>query len=152
MPKRAGAIGAASAADVMPSLPKQDTQRFLILRLSSLGDLVHTLPTFAALRSSFPAARIDWAVDEKFVPLLELVPGIDEIVPLRRSVVGHLDFIRRLRRARYSCVLDPQGLYRSALLALASGTPRRIGFDPGTARGSIPSASSLPAVTSRSTT
>jgi lipopolysaccharide heptosyltransferase I len=107
----------------------ETTDRFLIVRLSSLGDLVHTIPAVAALRSTFPAATIDWVVDQRFSPLIELVTCINQTIPLGRSISDVLGCIGRLRRARYTCALDLQGRYRSAVLAWLSGAPRRIGRD-----------------------
>jgi heptosyltransferase-1 len=110
------------------------TQSFLVVRLSSLGDIVHTLPAVAALRESFPEARIDWIVDERWSPLVKMVIGVDEVIPLQRSPAGVLACVRRLREARYSCVVDFQGLYRSAVLTRSSGGGRMIGFDRTAAR------------------
>ena len=108
--------------------------RFLIVRLGSLGDLVHTLPAVAALRASFPSAAIDWVVEEKWSPLISLVEGIDHVIPLRRTRAGYFACVSRLRAGRYTCAVDFQGLYKSALLALLSGAARRVGFDCKTAR------------------
>ncbi len=112
----------------------QSNKRLLLIRLSSLGDLVHTLPVIPALRSSFPDARIDWLVDRRWFPLMNLVTGIDEVIPLDRSLSGYLACARRLRHARYSCGVDFQGLYRSALLLSLSRAQRRIGRDRNAAR------------------
>jgi lipopolysaccharide heptosyltransferase I len=114
---------------------------FLIVRLGSLGDLVHTLPAAAALRQQLSedganahGARLDWVVEEKWSPLIQMVEGVDRVIPLRRSLAGHFDCVRRLRQELYSCAVDFQGLYKSALLAWRSGARRRIGFDRQTAR------------------
>jgi lipopolysaccharide heptosyltransferase I len=107
----------------------ETSQRFLIVRLSSLGDLVHTIPAVAALRATFPFATIDWVVDQRWSPLVEMVTVINETIPLGRSIPDVLACIRRLRRARYTCALDLQGRYRSAVLSWLSGAPRRIGRD-----------------------
>lgn len=108
--------------------------RFLAVRLSSLGDLVHTLPVVPALRSAFPDAQLDWVVDGRWSPLIKLVRGIDEVIPLQPSVSGYLHCMRRVRRAGYSCVIDFQGIYRSAMLGWISGARRRIGRDRNSAR------------------
>ena len=72
--------------------------RILIVRLGSLGDLVHTLPAVTALRRAFPAAEIDWLVDASHREFLELVPVISSLVVLeRRGVGGWLDAVRRMR-------------------------------------------------------
>ena len=106
------------------------SHRFLIVRLGSLGDVIHAIPTAAALRARFPEARIDWLVDPRYVPLLEIVRGIDSRIPLNTRRVGQtVSTIRDLRRVAYTAVLDLQGLLKSALLARAVKAERTIGFD-----------------------
>ncbi|HUU38826.1 MAG TPA: glycosyltransferase family 9 protein [Candidatus Desulfaltia sp.] len=99
--------------------------RFLIIRLSSLGDIIHTLPSFAALRRHFPRAVIRWAVEEKGKEILDLVPGIDEVVIIDKK--KWLRSVGKIRR-RDQVALDFQGLVKSALLAYLSRSRRRIGF------------------------
>jgi lipopolysaccharide heptosyltransferase I len=108
--------------------------KFLVMRLGSLGDIVHTIPAVAALRRNFPDARIDWVVEQRWSPLIQMVTVVDEAIPLQRSLSGQLACIRRLRRADYDCTVDFQGLYKSALLGWFSGAPRRIGRDRSAAR------------------
>jgi lipopolysaccharide heptosyltransferase I len=103
-------------------------ERFLVVKLGSLGDLVFTLPAVAALRRSFPDARIDWVVERRWDPLLEGNPDLNDVILLDRGAGPMLFSILRLRRARYTCAIDFQGLYKSTLLALATGAPRRVGF------------------------
>ncbi len=110
-------------------------QRFLLVRLSSLGDVVHALPAASALRDAFPEAPIDWLIDARWQRLLEGNPDLNEVIAYDRKQAGSLSSsIRKLRVARYTCAIDFQGLYKSALLALASGAPRRIGFQSSYAR------------------
>ena len=98
--------------------------RFLLVRLGALGDIVHAIPVAAALRRAYPSARIDWLVSAKHRPLLDLVPVID-----RRLVVSSvLGAIPELRRGRYDAAIDVQGLIKSAALARASGAARVVGF------------------------
>ena len=109
--------------------------RILLVRLGSLGDVVHALPAAAALRDTFPSARIDWAIDPKWSRLLKKNPGLDNVVVFdRKSAGGIAGTIRALRSARYDCVIDFQALYKSAFLAWASGAARRIGFTSAYAR------------------
>lgn len=105
--------------------------RILVVRLSALGDMVHALPAVAALRRAFPAARIDWLVDERYRELVELVPVVDHRITLPRvhRVSGAPRVVRALRAARYDVALDLQGLLKSGLLARGSGARRVIGFD-----------------------
>jgi len=108
----------------------EDAPRFLIVRLGSLGDVVHAIPSVSALRSVHPSSGIDWIVDPRYVDLLKLVAGIDRCIPFdpRESWSGLLRAIRDLRRTRYEAAIDLQGLLKSALLARAAGARRTIGF------------------------
>jgi heptosyltransferase-1 len=110
-------------------------QRILLVRLGSLGDVIHALPAASALRDAFPEARIDWLIEPKWRRLLEGNPDLTEIVPLeKKSATGLISTIRKLRTTRYTCAIDFQGLYKSALPAFASRAPRRIGFPSTYAR------------------
>ena len=108
--------------------------RILIVKLSSLGDVVHALPVIADIHAAHPQASIDWVVEPGFAPLLRRVSGVAEVIelPLRRwTRSGWLgaatrrelrEFLRRLRRDRYDAVIDLQGLTKSAIVArLAHG-------------------------------
>jgi heptosyltransferase-1 len=109
--------------------------RFLLVRLGSLGDIVHALPGAAALRDTFPDACIDWVVDQKWIRLLEGNPDLTGVIPFdRRSARGIAGAIRKLRDRKYTCAIDFQALYKSALIGFASGAPRRIGFQSSYAR------------------
>jgi heptosyltransferase I len=106
------------------------TDRFLIVRLGALGDVVHAIPVAAALRRAFPSARIDWLVGGKHRDILDLVPVID-----RRLVFNNFFAdVGELRRARYDVAIDLQGLIKSAILARASGAARVVGFSSRYAR------------------
>lgn len=106
--------------------------RFLIIRLGSLGDVIHAIPAAAALRRRFPQAHIDWLVDPRYVELLDLVECIDRRVPFDpRNLTRGLrawSVLRDLRRTRYDAVIDLQGLLKSAVLARLVGATRTIGF------------------------
>jgi heptosyltransferase I len=109
--------------------------RFLVVRLTALGDILHTLPAVAALRAAHKNAKIDWVVERKWAPVLEGSPAINEVIPFdRRSAWGAIECVERLRENRYTCAIDFQGLYKSSVLAALSGAPRRIGFDRTWAR------------------
>ena len=109
--------------------------RFLIVRLGSLGDVVHAIPAAAALRESYPHGLIDWVVDPRYLDLVGLVDGVDHGLPLDPRAAGQgqeaggpFGTVRRLRRTRYDAVFDLQGLLKSAVLARAAGGSRTIGF------------------------
>jgi heptosyltransferase-1 len=104
--------------------------RVLIVRLGSLGDLVHTLPAVNAIRRAHPQAAIDWLVDAAHREFLDLVPILSSVVTLdRRTVAAWWQTRGALRQRRYEAAIDFQGLLKSAVLARLSGAARVIGFD-----------------------
>ena len=110
-------------------------ENFLILRMGALGDIIHTLPAVSALRDSYPKAQIDWLVDRKWSPLLERNPDVSATILMdRTSGRGVLSGVQKLRAAKYTCVIDFQSLYRTAILGWLSGAPRRVGFVASYAR------------------
>jgi len=113
--------------------------RFLIVRLGALGDIVHAIPVAAAIRAAHPSARIDWLVSAKHRDILDLVPVIDRrlVIDDRGEGSGGTPLVaavRELRRTRYDVAIDLQGLLKSAALARASGAPKVIGFSSRYAR------------------
>jgi len=116
-----------------------DPQRILLIKPSSLGDIVHALPVLTALRARYPQAHIAWVVGTSFQSLLRGHPLIDEIIPFDRARFGTMlynpaallefwRFVAAIRRRRFDCVIDLQGLLRSGLMSFFSGARRRIGF------------------------
>src|SRR5271170_5456737 len=74
--------------------------RFLLVRLGSLGDVIHALPAASALRDAFPEARIDWLIEPQWRRLLEGNPDLSEIIPLqKKSAAGLFSTVRKLRAA-----------------------------------------------------
>jgi lipopolysaccharide heptosyltransferase I len=119
--------------------------KILIIRLSSLGDILHALPALGDLRAAFPNAKIDWLVGQKAKFLLSAVKGIDEIHTLhanglkrfslgRSAWGGFVSLIRDLKSRRYDCAIDFQGLLKTALLGFLSGADERLGFSRGLVR------------------
>ena len=104
--------------------------KFLLVRLGSLGDVIHAIPSVAALRARHPEAQIDWLVDPRYLAVLQLVEGLNDAIAVdpRRSAVTLLRTIGRLRRTRYDAVVDLQGLIKSAVLARSAGAARVIGL------------------------
>jgi heptosyltransferase I len=102
--------------------------KILIIKPSSLGDVVHALPTVARIRGKFPDASISWLINAELSPLLTDCPLIDERIEFQRRQCTKLPaLLSRLRRARFDLVVDLQGLFRSGLMTWATGAPRRIG-------------------------
>lgn len=113
-------------------------KNILIMKPSSLGDIVLALPALTALRRNYPQAKISWLVRPEFAALLENHPHLDEIIAFDRNSLGKAWFhprafgalvslIRRLRASRLDVVFDFQGLFRTASLAWLSGCRRRFG-------------------------
>ena len=110
-------------------------ERYLVVRLTALGDILHTLPAVAALRAAHKNAQIDWVVERKWAPVLEGSAAISEVIPFDcASIFSAVTCVRRLRQKKYTCAIDFQGLYKSSVLAMCSGAPRRIGFERAWAR------------------
>jgi lipopolysaccharide heptosyltransferase I len=97
-------------------------EQFLIIRLSSLGDIIHTLPAFAALRKNFPKAKITWVVESKGKEILDWVPGIDGVI-----VVGSPGWRKKIRDKNQTAI-DFQGLVKSGFIARFSQAEKRTGF------------------------
>ena len=119
-------------------------KRILIVKTSSLGDIVHNLPVASDIRRHFPDARIDWVVEEPYAPLAALHSAIRRVIPIalrrwRRRPLGRAtwreigEFRRLVQTERYDAVVDTQGLVKSALIARAAMGERH-GFDSGSAR------------------
>jgi lipopolysaccharide heptosyltransferase I len=112
-------------------------ERILIVRLTAMGDILHTLPAVEAVRESFPEARLDWVVDRRWAAILQGSPALNHVISVdRRSWDSIWACVRELRAASYTCSLDMQGLYKSAVLGWFSGAPRRVGFESRVARES----------------
>lgn len=118
--------------------------RVLIVKTSSMGDVVHALPLVSDIARAFPHARIDWVVEEAFADIPRLHPAVLRVIPvaLRRwrrhpldiaSWRELLDARGALRRTRYHTVLDCQGLVKSALITAAARGPGA-GFAAASAR------------------
>jgi lipopolysaccharide heptosyltransferase I len=112
-------------------------ERILVVKLSAIGDIIHTLPAVAALRRAYPEAWLAWLVERAGANLLRGNPDLDELitVDLRGwranwcAGLRHMWYvIRHLRRASFDVCIDFQGLFKSALFTYGSGAPRRLGF------------------------
>jgi heptosyltransferase I len=107
----------------------------LVVRLGALGDIIFTLPAVASLKHSFPGLRLDWAVEERWAPLLEENPFVDRVLAIRRDSPAALwESWRQLRDGRYDFAVDFQGLMKSAVVASLARTRRIFGFHATQAR------------------
>jgi heptosyltransferase I len=119
--------------------------KILIVKLSAIGDVVHTLPALTALRRRFPQAHIAWLVEEAAAPLIIGHRALDRVLIFRRKrwlkgvVSAHwrqnfsamILFLRQLRDTRYDLVIDFQASLKGALPILAVRANRKVGFGPG---------------------
>jgi lipopolysaccharide heptosyltransferase I len=112
--------------------------KILLIKPSSLGDIVMALPALSALRRSFPRAKISWLIRPEFAALIEGHPHLDEIILFDRKFLAKawhsanagrslLSLIRTLNHGRFDAVLDLQGLFRTGLLAWCTRCPQRFG-------------------------
>ena len=103
--------------------------RILIIKPSSLGDVLHALPTVNLIRRRFPEAHLTWLINAELSSLLKNCPVIDERLEFHRRAYARLPgLVRRLRAGRFDLVVDLQGLLRSGLFAWVSGAGRRLGL------------------------
>ena len=119
-----------------PDLP---VLKILLVKMSSMGDLVHNLPVVTDIITHFPDAQIDWVAEEDYVPIPSLHPRVRKVLPValrrwRRSLLSSntrhemATFRSALQATDYDLIIDTQGLLKSALLSrFASG--KRIGGD-----------------------
>src|SRR5256885_17221408 len=109
--------------------------RFLIVRLGSLGDIVHTFPAVAALRELFPSATIVWITHPRWHDLGAAAGLASEIWDVEtRSFASVRGVLGKIRRGHFSTAIDYQGLWKSAALPFLARLPRRIGFSSSAAR------------------
>jgi len=112
----------------------------LIVKLSAIGDIIHTLPALAQLRRAFPQARIYWVVERAMAELLRGHPMLEEVIEvdtrgwrkrwLARATWGEIaEALAHLRRYQYELGFDFQGLVKSGVVLWLSGAERRIGFE-----------------------
>jgi len=127
-------------------LDKDAPLEVLVVKLSAIGDVVHTLAFLDVLHRNFPGARIDWLVEEGAAGIIEGHPAIRRVIISRRktwlrklmddrsyrTVLREiLSFLKDLRRVRYDCVIDMQGLLKSGMLVGLSRGKRKVGMAGG---------------------
>src|SRR5258708_24071749 len=110
-------------------------QRFLVVRLGSLADILHTFPAVAGLRESFPEAEIIWVTHPRWKTLVESSELASDIWEMESLSYHSLrEIIGRIRKEHLTAALDYQGLWKSAALPFLGGVSRRIGFSSQTIR------------------
>jgi heptosyltransferase-1 len=108
---------------------------FVVVRLGSLGDIVHTFPAVAGLRVSFPASEIIWLTHPRWVDLVASSGLASEIWPVdSRDLLSVRQVLGQLRSRKWTAAIDYQGLWKAAFLPFFGGVSRRIGFSAATIR------------------
>jgi heptosyltransferase I len=118
--------------------------RVLVIKTSSMGDVIHTLPALTDASRALPGIRFDWVVEENFAEIPAWHPAVEQVIPVAlrrwrkqplRTLIGGewRAFTRRLRQTRYDAVIDAQGLLKSALLTRYVRAPVH-GLDRNSAR------------------
>ena len=113
--------------------------RILIVKLGSIGDIIHTLPSLAAIRRALPESEISWVVEERIAEILRGNPLIDNLIEVdTRSLRGGMVIeeillgasrqLRKLRQFTFDVAIDFQGLLKSGMIGKLSGAKRRFGF------------------------
>ena len=120
-------------------LRSRDFHKILLIKLSAVGDVVHTIPLLNKLRRRYPTAQLDWLVTPAIAELLAHHPAITATIEFARSewdapwrlapFASYARLAAKLRAARYDLVIDMHGQMRTALLTRVTGAPVRIGFD-----------------------
>jgi len=111
----------------------------LIVKLGSIGDIIHTLPALAAIRLALPEAEISWAVEERSAEMLRGNRLIDNLIEvdtkslrggkvIEEILIGATKQIKELRRFKFDVAIDFQGLLKSAMIGKLSGARKRFGF------------------------
>ena len=109
-------------------------KEILVIRLSALGDCIHTLPAVYALRKKFPDAQIDWVVEDKASKFAENNPLVNNVYTINRKELTFKSFIlliKKLRSQKYDVALDYQQLLKSGIILGLCGAKHRITLDGG---------------------
>lgn len=121
-----------------------ESVNILIVKLSAIGDVVHTLPSLTALRYLYPHAHISWIVEESASDLLVGHPHLDRVIishrkewiqnlkrfrSIKKTMGDMRSFIATLRDRRYDLVIDFHGLFKSAVIVRLSRASRKLGYD-----------------------
>ena len=119
-------------------LKNEEIKKILIIRLSALGDTIHTLPLAYALRQQYPDCQIDWIVEDKAQKFVVNNPLLNNVYVLNKKSSSKLQFlcefiriIKKIRNEKYDIVIDTQQLLKSAVIMGLSGGKRKIMLDGG---------------------
>ena len=122
---------------------RQDQVNILIVKLSAIGDVIHTLPSLAALRLLYPDAHITWVVEEAAADIVKNHPYLNSVIVSQRKswykdiqnskilkpLFNMRSLIKELRQRPYDLVIDFHGLFKSSIIVLLSSGKRKLGYD-----------------------
>ena len=115
------------------------SERILIIKPSSLGDIIHALPLLHELKTKFPSLKVSWLINKEYAPLLENHPLIESLYLFDRHKWGktrnvittcreYWQLVKKIRAAQFDIIIDLQGLLRSGVTSYLSGSVIRIGL------------------------
>lgn len=127
---------------IYPMTTDESSMNILIVRLSALGDVIHTLIAAEHLKRHFPGCTITWVIEEHTADLIKFYPAIDRVIITRQKhwykdlhdikfyhVAREIQqFLRELRQDHYDLIIDFQGLFKSGILAFFARGNRKIGY------------------------
>ena len=124
--------------------------KVLVVKMSSMGDIVHAQPLISDILTHHPHARIDWVCEAAFAAIPAMNPGVTEVIPIalrrwRRQLrdpqtrPAFQAFLERLRRVHYDWVIDCQGLIKSAVVARLARASHRVGLSWHSSRDAVAS-------------
>ncbi|MCE5194414.1 MAG: lipopolysaccharide heptosyltransferase I [Nitrospiraceae bacterium] len=124
---------------IKPLIFKKDPQKILIIKPSSLGDIVHSLPFLTSVSKKFPKAEIHWMVAKGLEGILQGNPMISKlwiinkdkwkkINSINNTFSEIISLVKNLRKEKFDIIIDLQGLFRSGILTALTGSKLRLGF------------------------
>ena len=124
--------------------------KVLVVKMSSMGDIVHAQPLVTDILKHFPNAKIDWVCEAAFAAIPAMHPGVADVIPIslrrwRRNLTdpdtrrAFRAFVERLRRVQYDWVIDCQGLIKSAVISRLARASHRAGLSWASSRDAVAS-------------
>lgn len=116
--------------------------RVLLVKLSSMGDIIHTLPAITDAVIAYPDIKFTWVVEENFQEIANWHPAVDLVIPISLRKIKFRQVwqaIMKIRQQRYDLVIDAQGLIKSSIIARLALATNRAGFDWSSVRESLAS-------------
>lgn len=124
--------------------------KVLIVKTSSMGDVLHTLPALTDMQNAIPNLQVDWVVEENFAEIPAWHPSVKKVIPVairrwrknlckRETWLEWQRFIKELKSEQYDAVIDAQGLIKSAVLVTRQAQGKKFGYDKQSAREGLSS-------------